>query len=1001
MIVDPTTQQAINTEESPASPQKDAKAAETKTAEPVQPVTPTVEESAPAPTPAVAPAVAPTPASAPAAAVAPAPSVVEVKVETPEPPKPVQPEPVAAPLEAVATPAPSPAPEVSVAPKQEESAKTETPKVESDDEDDWEKKDEEDLKVAAPEVSLRPAVPGPFASTLEYAEAQWSPQNPTGKKIYNRDFLLQFRDVYTAPPPGIPILEDIKGGPARDKTGDRNWAANERGNGGGRAGSRGASGRGGRGGGKGRQGSAAAPKKGKQPPAPKVDLPNRQEDGKAWKRLTQQQVDENKALLLKANGLLNRLTVEQFENISNKLAALPFSTPELLTGVISLIFDKAVSQPKFAFMYARLCAKISSKSASAEDSEGQVQTFKRILLNQCQQEFEKGKLQYTDEGRAQMAALDKEAGRSEAEIQELDTQRRKRMLGNIKYIGELFIAKMLTEKIMHECIQRLIGDISRPIPEHMEALDKLLTTIGPHIDHPRARDYMKEYFNRIKLLAQDKKNSRIHFMLLNLIELRENGWAARTGLKESGPMSIQQVHKEAAEKERHEQMMNDAQLARSKRGLPPQAAPQNKSQGDWETVSAAKGRNERKPAPQIQPKGRGRSEKPRSEPSVPNMFAALDGSDDSNSPRPARAEKQPRREATEKREMDPELLETKIDGILQELFDGHNVEDAILSIKELSTPPSQNKLILDSIIIHAYEAGSPAAKAVVGKFLAKLGSCDFSKADFEASFEEAMEALQDISLDLPTAPTDFGALLGHSIVAGLLGIDILEKMPKEFIASKFRVKDERDCGKGAEVVCTLMQVLATVPEGKSLFGKTQLISYVFPDKRNQQSIEHLVRAKGLFAFFPEFEKPTSKSDQFMTVLKTDEKSAASWVKDNVKGDDAKTVLAAALQYVLKDNTSADMKEAFAVLRPLFKTNLKGMVAILEQIQQFCEKESERDSLKDIFEVLYQEGLMPIDGFKSWAKANTEANERLGSWLADKIEEEAQKLEELDEEEDDE
>jgi MIF4G domain len=38
-------------------------------------------------------------------------------------------------------------------------------------------------------------------------------------------------------------------------------------------------------------------------------------------------------------------------------------------------------------------------------------------------------------------------------------QARMRMLGNIQFIGQLFKKGMLTEKIMHECIVRLLGEV--------------------------------------------------------------------------------------------------------------------------------------------------------------------------------------------------------------------------------------------------------------------------------------------------------------------------------------------------------------------------------------------------------------------------------------------------------------------------------------------------------------------------------------------------------------
>ncbi len=40
-----------------------------------------------------------------------------------------------------------------------------------------------------------------------------------------------------------------------------------------------------------------------------------------------------------------------------------------------------------------------------------------------------------------------------------DYKARQRMLGNIQFIGQLYIKKMLTERIMHECIVKLLGEV--------------------------------------------------------------------------------------------------------------------------------------------------------------------------------------------------------------------------------------------------------------------------------------------------------------------------------------------------------------------------------------------------------------------------------------------------------------------------------------------------------------------------------------------------------------
>lgn len=51
---------------------------------------------------------------------------------------------------------------------------------------------------------------------------------------------------------------------------------------------------------------------------------------------------------------------------------------------------------------------------------------------------------------------------AEARAAAEDYKARQRMLGNIQFIGQLYIKKMLTERIMHECIVKLLGEVGPP-----------------------------------------------------------------------------------------------------------------------------------------------------------------------------------------------------------------------------------------------------------------------------------------------------------------------------------------------------------------------------------------------------------------------------------------------------------------------------------------------------------------------------------------------------------
>lgn len=264
--------------------------------------------------------------------------------------------------------------------------------------------------------------------------------------------------------------------------------------------------------------------------------------------------DEEEAKQRQLKGILNKLTPQNFEKLFEQVKAVNIDNAVTLTGVISQIFDKALMEPTFCEMYANFCYYLAGDLPDFNEDNEKI-TFKRVLLNKCQEEFERGEREQEEANKDDKEGEEKQTAE---EREEKRIKARRRMLGNIRLIGELYKKKMLTERIMHECIKKLLGQYENPDEEDVEALCKLMSTIGEMIDHPRAKDYMDAYFDRMEKLSNNMKlSSRVRFMLKDAIELRKNKWQQRR--KVEGPKKIEEVHRDAAQE-------RQAQASRLARG---------------------------------------------------------------------------------------------------------------------------------------------------------------------------------------------------------------------------------------------------------------------------------------------------------------------------------------------------------------------------------------------------------------------------------------------------
>lgn len=270
-------------------------------------------------------------------------------------------------------------------------------------------------------------------------------------------------------------------------------------------------------------------------------------------------------LLKVFRGHLNKLTPQKYDSLIAKIAELDLDSPERLNSVIDLVFDKAVDEPGFCELYARMCRVIALKDT----------TFSFHLVKKCQEEFETADL-YTglrvDDRKIEIEQevdLAKKKLLSE-ELYEDMRLRRKKYLGTIKLIGEMYKLGLLLPKIIGLCMNHLISEASN---ENIECLCSLITTVGANMaaeQDAAIKNSLKTTLQVLNEIANSKRTeefaleSRIKFKILDTIDLSRRNWRPR--MVENNPKKIEEIREEAKKEEmlRHqEQHRNHSNQSKS------------------------------------------------------------------------------------------------------------------------------------------------------------------------------------------------------------------------------------------------------------------------------------------------------------------------------------------------------------------------------------------------------------------------------------------------------
>ncbi|KAL3861767.1 hypothetical protein ACJMK2_007788 [Sinanodonta woodiana] len=302
-------------------------------------------------------------------------------------------------------------------------------------------------------------------------------------------------------------------------------------------------------------------------------------------------------LCKKVRGILNKLTPQTFQKLVAKMQALKIDTETCLRNVIDTVFETAICDPRSSVIYANMCRCLAVFKVPADSKQGEV-NFRAMLVTRCQHEFKKAN---SSEKEFNSKRKDIERDTTEEQKQQMkeeleaeETKAKRRYLGNIRFIGELFKLKMLTENIMHDCVFKLLPSKDE---ENLECLCRLLKTIGKELETDKAKPRMDQYFAVMQKIVNEKKlSSRVRFMLQDVIELRQGKWVPRRD--DNNPKTIDQIHREVAQEAQDRaifvQTLPQAKPQKGSRGRPGQPSGSMGGGADgWNIVSRTPLRTDR------------------------------------------------------------------------------------------------------------------------------------------------------------------------------------------------------------------------------------------------------------------------------------------------------------------------------------------------------------------------------------------------------------------------
>eukprot|EP00736_Rhodelphis_marinus_P010157 Rmarinus@m.20859 len=528
-------------------------------------------------------------------------------------------------------------------------------------------------------------------------------------------------------------------------------------------------------------------------------------------------------------SILNKITPEKYHRLKEQIYQIPISDVDVLRAIVDIVFSKAVNEPAFAEMYAQLCQELSAPPdqgglpAFAVPDEEKLVDFRRLLIGHCQRVFTS----------SQKSADDAD---NEDLKHEHEQKMRRLIFGNVRFIGELFVKRIVKWHVLQFCFGALLGDYKNSLPdeESLESLCKLLTTVGSTLEClKKPPGVVDEIMSVLELLIhREGMVPRMKFMLQDIIDLRKDHWKGKEAFSGPKPVTLAEVHEEAYRKEK------GGSFKKPQRSPPVtprryvEAVPPSASQGpqdfrcdpaynpgavsptggleddEWEVAGSKKRQSKGKKLVRDTPPGR-RGERERSDRAPPRKGAERKTGTLSVSAQLAQSRAdaeglQQEVQAAAAAVADSEPSQTHPEDKLKneariaiEEFAMNRLDDDVREILESLQCPAQHADFVFFALLETLEMKESQRKFAPGALLALAEGC-VSEESMKEAFVKLLNEFDNISCDYPFLPRFLGTVLAK-LVAG-------EKFPLAFLENDSLANLPKY--QSSTIVCSLLDGLA-------------------------------------------------------------------------------------------------------------------------------------------------------------------------------------------------